>query len=314
MKLGFIGLGKMGNRMVTKLLEENHEVVVWNRTKEKVDALLKEFAETEHKDKLTGTTTVEELTNSLPSPKIIWLMLPEGEPTQQLLNEAEKFASENDILIDGGNSHYEYTQKRYDHFKQKNIRFLGIGVSGGIVAVKDGYPLMVGGDESAYSEISPILDSLAKPGGGHQYFGEGGAGHFVKMVHNAIEYGYMQSIGEGFGVLEKSPYDLNLLKVAELYQKGTLVSGFMMERTIEVLEKDPKLETIEGVIGKASGETIWTVDLADKLGLPVDVIKRSLEIRNESETDEKIQNSLAAKMVAALRNAFGGHDVKKKES
>lgn len=314
MKLGFIGLGKMGNRMVTKLLLENQEVVVWNRTKEKVDDLVKEVSQTEHKNQLTGAQTVEELINNLNSPKIVWLMLPEGKPTQELLDEVEKHVKTEDIIIDGGNSFYEDTQKRFDHFQKKGLRFLGIGVSGGIVAAKDGYPIMAGGDKSAYEKINEILASLAKPGGGHAYFGEGGAGHFVKMVHNAIEYGYMQSIGEGFGILEKSPYNLDLLKVANLYQKGTLVSGFMMARTMEVLEKDPQLETIAGVIGKASGETIWTVELAKKQGLPVDVIKRSLEIRNESETDEKIQKSYSARMVAALRNAFGGHEVKKKES
>ncbi len=188
---------------------------------------------------------------------------------------------------------------------------MGIGVSGGVIAARDGYPLMVGGDRSAYGHIKPILDTLAKPDGGHEYFGEGGAGHFVKMVHNGIEYGYMQSIGEGFGVLEKSPYNLDLVKVAKLYTKGTLVSGFMMDRTVESLEKDPKLEQLDGVID-ASGEGEWTINEAKKLNVPVNIIEGSFEFRKKSKTDKNISASFAARLVAALRNAFGGHEVKKK--
>jgi 6-phosphogluconate dehydrogenase len=173
---------------------------------------------------------------------------------------------------------------------------------------------MVGGSRSAYEFIIPLLDSLAAPGGGHEYFGEGGAGHFVKMVHNAIEYGIMEAIGEGFGLLEKSPYNLDLLKVAQLYQKGTLVSGFMMARTVDSLQADPTLSKIKGVIGKASGETVWAVAEAKKQELLFKIIEDSLEIRNQSETDEKIQKSFAARLVAALRQVFGGHEVKESQS
>ncbi len=310
MRLGFIGLGKMGNRMVVKLLGEGHEVVVWNRSEEKIkDLQLKVKSE-----KLKVAGSIEDLIGKLDKPRIVWSMVPAGEATEGILKQVQKDIEEGDIIVDGGNSKFSDTQKWYETFKSKNIRFLGIGVSGGIVAAQEGYPLMAGGDKSAYGEIKPILDSLAKPGGGHEYFGEGGAGHFVKMVHNAIEYGYMQAIGEGFGLLEKSPYDIDLVKVAKLYQKGTLVSGFMMERAIEVLSDDPKLENIEGVIGKASGETIWAVEEAKRQDLPVEIIERSLEIRNESQTDPRIQKSFAARMVSALRQAFGGHEVKKRES
>ncbi len=247
----------------------------------------------------------------LEKPRIIWLMLPAGRATQEILDQVEDDIGSGDIVIDGGNAHYADTQKRFEHFKSKGIKFLGIGVSGGVIAARDGYPLMVGGDRSAYDHIKPILDSLAKPGGGHEYFGEGGAGHFVKMVHNGIEYGIMQSIGEGFGVLSKSSYDLDLIKVAKLYQKGTLVSGFMMERTIEALENDPKMEKLEGYI-EASGEGDWTVEEATKQNLPVDVIKTALNFRTKSRQDSKVSSSFAARMVAALRNVFGGHPVKGK--
>jgi len=312
MRLGFIGLGKMGSRMVRKLLSEGHEVVVWNRTQEKISNLQSQISNFKYKGNLISSTSVDNLISQLDKPRIVWLMLPAGEATQEILDEVEKHVQEGDIVVDGGNAYYPDTQRRYEHFENKGIKFLGIGVSGGVIAAKDGYPMMVGGSKSGYDHVKSILDSLAKPGGGHEYFGEGGAGHFVKMVHNGIEYGIMQSIGEGFGVLEKSPYDLDLLRVAKLYKKGTLVSGFMMDRTIEALEADPKLEAIEGIIGKASGETIWTVEEAKKKDLPIEIIERSLEIRNESETDPKIQKSFAARMVAALRNAFGGHEVKKR--
>ncbi len=300
----------MGNRMVSKLLEEGHDVVVWNRTAEKVDDLISE--NDAYKSQITAADSIKNLVEKLDKPKIVWSMVPAGEATEEVLAEMSKYVEGGDIVVDGGNSKYSDTQKWYETFKNKSIRFLGIGVSGGVIARTAGYPMMAGGDKSAYEEVKPILDSLAKPGGGHQYFGEGGAGHFVKMVHNAIEYGYMQAIGEGFGVMEKSPYDLDLLAVSKLYQKGTLISGFMMERTIEALTNDPQMEKVAGVIGSASGEAVWTVDFAKENDLPIEIIERSLEIRRESETDERIQKSYFARMVGSLRIAFGGHPVKKK--
>ena len=306
MKLGFIGLGKMGNRMVIKLLSEGHEVVVWNRTKEKIINLRSQIIE---KDNLIGAESISDLIGKLEKPRIVWSMVPAGDATREVLVEVGKYVEEGDIVVDGGNSKFSDTEEEAKTFKEKNVRFLGIGVSGGIIAAQDGYPMMAGGDKSAFDHIKPVLDSLAKPHGGYEYFGEGGAGHFVKMVHNAIEYGYMQAIGEGFGVLEKAPYKLDLEKVSRLYQKGTLISGFMMERTIEALENDPKMEKVAGVIGSASGETVWTVDFAKKNDLPIEIIERSLEIRRESETDEKIQKSFAARVVGSLRIAFGGHPV-----
>lgn len=310
MKLGFIGLGKMGNRMVSKLLEEGHEIVVWNRTKEKIDELISE--NDSYKSKIVKAESINDLVKNLEKPRIVWSMLPAGEATEEILKQVQDDVEKGDIVIDGGNAHFSDTQKRYEEFSKKGIRFLGIGVSGGIIAREAGYPLMVGGDKGAYEAIKQILESLAKPKGGYEYFGEGGAGHFVKMVHNGIEYGYMQSIGEGFGVMEKSPYKFDLLAVSKLYQKGTLLSGFMMERTIESLEKDPKLEKLDGVIA-ASGEGEWTIDQAKEESVPVDVIQTAFEFRKQSQTDPAISASFAARLVAALRNAFGGHDVRKKD-
>jgi len=322
MKLGFIGLGRMGSNMVIKLLNEGHEVVVWNRTRGRAEELKSQISGNQTRNDLAGSDrkvrtsfeiadSIENLASKLKPPRVVWSMLPAGEATQEILDEVEKYVDKDDIVIDGGNSKYTDTQRRFEEFSKRQIRFLGIGVSGGVIAAVEGYPLMAGGDRSAYDAIKPILDSLAKPKGGHEYFGEGGAGHFVKMVHNGIEYGVMQSIGEGFGVLSKSPYNLDLLKVARLYQKNTLNSGFMMQRTIEALEKDPKLSEIEGYID-SSGEGEWTIEEAKKLDVPVAIIEESFKFRQRSQKDNKISSSFAARLVAALRNAFGGHEVKRK--
>lgn len=308
MKIGFIGLGKMGSRMVKKLIKE-HEVVAWNRSKESVEELISSLTQLQG---FSPAETIEKLVSLLSSPKVIWLMLPAGEATQRILDQLSKLIDKGDIIIDGGNSYYKDTQKRFEYFEKEHRRFLGIGVSGGIIAFESGYSLMVGGDKIAYEHITPILETLSKPHGGYTYFGSGGAGHFVKMVHNAIEYSYMQGIGEGFGVLEKSPYDLDLLKVANLFTKNTLISGFMMERTAEVLENNPKLENVLGIIGKATNETVWTIEEAKSLDLPIENITQALEFRNSSETNKKIQSSFAAKIVSSLRNAFGGHKIEEK--
>lgn len=307
MKVGFVGLGKMGSRMAEKLLKEGYEVVVWNRSP---DAITKLKATTQN---FKSSGTIENLIKELKTPRVIWLMLPAGEATETILNEIGKFTQGKDIVVDGGNSHYKDTQRRFESFRERGVKFLGIGVSGGIIAAKRGYPMMVGGDKSAYHYITPILDSLAKPNGGHEYFGEGGAGHFVKMLHNGIEYGIMQSLGEGFAVLEKAPYKLDLLKIAKLWQKGTLVSGFMLDRVVDALSQDPHLSKIKGVI-EESGEARWTIEQAKEEGVGVEIIERSLEYRKRSQKDSRVQNSFTAKLVAALRHAFGGHKVKEREN
>ena len=308
MMIGFIGLGKMGSRMVLKLLKEGHEVVVWNRSEEPIKELKSQIS---NDDTLVVAHTIEDLVSRLKKDRVVWSMLPAGEVTDTMMHELHDRLEADDIVINGANEHFATTEKHAALFIGKGIRFLGIGVSGGIIAGKEGYPLMVGGDKSAFEQVRPILESLSKPKGAYAYLGTGGAGHYVKMVHNAIEYGYMQAIGEGFGVLEKSPYHFDLTEIAQLYRKNTLVSGFMMDRTEEALLHDPKLENLTGVIAQ-SGEAKWTIDEAKKQELPIEIIEDSLEFRKKSQTDEHIQKSFAARMVAALRNAFGGHAVEKK--
>lgn len=306
MKLGYIGLGRMGGNMVRKLIADQHEVVAWNRSKEPAEKLKKEVSNVEIAE------SIEDLIGRLEKPRVVWSMVLVGEPTDEVLAEIDKYVEDNDIVIDGSNANYNDTQRRYEHFKGKNIRFLGTGVAGGILGPKEGYAIMAGGDKSAYDHMIPVFDTLVKPKAGHNYFGEGGAGHFVKMIHNGIEYGYMQAIGEGMDVLEHSPYEIDLLKTAKLWQKSSLVSGFMMDRAVEVLEQDPNLENLTGKID-ATGEALWTVETAKKLGIPVEIIEASLNYRTRSQTDPKIQKSYTARMVAALRNAFGAHAIHKRE-
>lgn len=296
MQVGVLGLGKMGSRIAKKLIAGGHEVLAWNRTRIE-------------NSELRIQNSIKDLVQDLEKPRVIWLMLPQGKPTDEILSEVQRYIEKNDIVIDGGNAFYKDTEKRFRTFAKKGIRFLGIGVSGGVHGEKNGYSLMVGGDKTAYDYIVPLLNCLSQPKGSYDYFGEGGAGHFVKMVHNGIEYGMMQSIGEGFEVLKSSLYKLDLLKVAKVWQKGTIISGFLMNRTADVLSKD--IESVRGEI-EATGEAQWTVQTAKEEGIPVEIIKQSLEFRRRSKTDKKIQNSFTAKLVTSLRNAFGGHEVKKR--
>lgn len=312
MKVAILGLGKMGSRLAEKLLQQGHELVVWNRTFSVTEEFQAIMQDKHAGNKLQIVKEIDDLAKLLEHPRIFWLMLPAGKPTDAVLEEVKRYAQEGDIIIDGGNAKYTDTERRYAYFSSQKILYLGIGVSGGILAEKNGYPMMVGGNKEAYDQIKPILDSLSKPNGGHAYLGMGGAGHFAKMVHNGIEYGMMQAIGEGFGVLEKSTYNFDLLQVAGIWQKGTIISSFLIDRAKDVLEKDKKLSDIVGVI-QATGEAEWTVDAAKEEDVPVPVIEESLRFRHESDENKTIQNSFAAKMVAALRREFGGHEVKQKE-
>jgi 6-phosphogluconate dehydrogenase len=305
MQVGFIGLGKMGGRMVTKLISEGHEVVAWNRTLEASNDLKI------RNPQLIIAEDIENLVKSLDKPRVIWIMVTHL-GVDEVLSEVRKYLSEGDVVIDAGNSNFKETDRRFVEFEKVGINYLGIGTSGGILAAENGFPFMVGGSEKGYELIKPVLDSLSKPNGGHEFFGKGGAGHFVKMVHNGIEYGQMQAMAEGFELLEKSDYKFDLVKIASLYQKGTIVSGFLIDRLKDAFSKNSSLSDSEGPVA-ASGEAEWTIEAAHGLGLDLEIIDESLEFRQKSQTDEKIQNSFTARVVNALRREFGGHEVKKNE-
>ncbi len=302
MQVVVIGLGKMGTRIAHKLSTE-HEVIVWNRTPDSVNKFIEDNPKASKLEDLS-------MISAIPSPRIVWLMLPAGEPTVEILYELKKYLEKGDVVIDGGNAYWKDTDKRYLEFDNIGISFLGIGVSGGIFGEKEGYPLMVGGSEIGFEKAKPILETLSKPFGGFEYLGPGGAGHFVKMVHNGIEYGMMQSIGEGFGILKDSPFKISVNKVARLWTKGTIISGFLMSRTSDALTKNPALNDVVGVI-EASGEAKWAVEAAEEEEVEAEIIEKSLNFRERSQTDKKIQESFSAKLIAVLRREFGGHEVRK---
>lgn len=313
MQVGVLGLGKMGKQISQKLMDGGHQVVIWNRSTQVVDAFRAEKPENIVQQKLLIAHTLEELHQTLVHPRVIWSMLPAGEPTEEIMKSLSTVVEAGDLVIDGGNAYYKDTQRRYEEFKAKQIRFLGIGVSGGIHGFTNGFPLMVGGDQEAYTYAKPLLDTLSQPRGGHMYLGEGGAGHFVKMAHNGIEYGMMQAIAEGFGVLAKGPYNINLVDAGTIYQKGSIVSSFLVQMALNAFVKDPMLSQIDGYIA-ATGEGKWTIEQARVEKVPVPVIEQSLEFRNKSQYDPMIQATLVAKLVAAMRQEFGGHSAKKPET
>jgi len=304
----------MGRNIAEKLMSEGHQVVVWNRSREVLERMRVENASFIVQEKLRIVHMLDELRDTLEKPRLVWLMLPAGDATDEVLSQLQEgVVDHGDIVIDGGNSFYEDTQKRFEAFEKKEIKYLGVGVSGGIYGAKNGYPLMVGGNRSAYDYMTVVFDSLAKPNGTHTYLGTGGAGHFVKMVHNGIEYGMMQSIAEGFGILAKSDYHLNLVDIGNNWQRGSIVASFLIYMAVSALIKDHNLDQFDGFID-AKGEGLWTVETAKKFNVPVPVIEQALEFRKRSQYDKGTQDTFVAKMVAALRHEFGGHEIHKETS
>ncbi|MDX2280915.1 MAG: decarboxylating 6-phosphogluconate dehydrogenase [Saprospiraceae bacterium] len=299
MKIGFIGLGKMGFNMVHRLLDHQHEVVVWDRSAEAIEEIEKLGA--------VGATDLQDLVEKLPARKIVWLMVPAGKPVDENLDALLAILNKGDIIIDGGNSFWRETQQRAEKAALKGVDFVDCGTSGGVWGLKNGYCLMYGGAQEATAYMEPIFKSLA-PENGYVYCGPSGTGHMVKMVHNGIEYGMMQAYAEGFEILQKSPYDLDLTKIADAWQYGSVVRSWLLELSVNALKEDPKLESIKDYVSD-SGEGRWTIQTAIDFDVPAHVITASLYTRFQSRQDE----SFAMKMVAALRNQFGGHAVKTKD-
>ncbi|HWY79049.1 MAG TPA: NADP-dependent phosphogluconate dehydrogenase [Candidatus Sulfotelmatobacter sp.] len=314
MQIAVLGIGKMGKNIAEKLMIAGHEVIVWNRSREVLEKMRVEKASYIVQQKLKIVHLLDELRDTLVKPRIIWLMLPAGETTDDVLQQLqESIVDHGDIVIDGGNSFFEDTQKRYEVFGTKGIKYLGIGVSGGMQGLENGYTLMVGGDKSAYDYMKVILDSIVKPNAGHKFFGEGGAGHFVKMVQNGVEYGMMQAIAEGFGVLAKSDYKLNLVDIGNTWQRGSSVASFLVYTGVVALLKDPQLAQFDGYID-AKGEGQWTIDTAEKFKVPAPVITEAVEFRKKSQYDKGVQETFVAKMVAALRHEYGGYETHKEKA
>ena len=290
----------MGMNMARRLIKGNHDVVVYNRTQEKVKTMEKEGAK--------GTSSLEELVQALEAPRIIWIMLPAGEIVDQHIQKLKGLMSRGDILIDGGNSYYKDDIRRSEELAKEGIRYMDAGVSGGIWGLEVGYCTMIGGEKKDFVYIEPLLKTLA-PEDGYLYCGPAGAGHFVKMVHNGIEYAIMEAYGEGFEILEASRYreHMNYRDIAHLWNQGSVIRSWLLELLESVFQKDERLEKIRGYV-EDSGEGRWTVQEAVNSAVSAPAIALSLFRRFASRKEELFSD----KILAALRNEFGGHAVKEK--
>ena len=298
MQLGFVGLGRMGGNMVQRLLRGGHEVVAFDRSAEAVKTHVGYGAE--------GASSLLEAVGMLDRPRIIWVMVPAGPPVDETIDAMIPALESGDIIIDGGNSNFHETMQRAEKLAAKGIDFVDSGTSGGIWGLENGYCLMVGGPDEAVSHCEPIFRTLAPPEG-YAHVGPSGAGHYVKMVHNGIEYGLLQAYAEGYEILHASKdFDLDLHRIAALWQNGSVVRSWLNELAVRAFSQDADLPGIKGFVAD-SGEGRWTVQEAIDLSVPAPVITLSLLARFRSRQDD----SYSAKVIAALRNEFGGHAVKK---
>ncbi len=298
MQLGMIGLGKMGGNMVTRLLRGGHEVVVYDLDPE----LTRRVGGAEG---ATAAGSLEEVVSLLPAPRVVWVMVPAGEPTEATLRALAAVMEPGDILIDGGNSNFHDTERRAAELEERGIRFVDAGTSGGVWGLEVGYCLMVGGGDEAVRHCEPVFLTLA-PQDGYAHVGRSGAGHFTKMVHNGIEYGLLQAYAEGFELLHASGFGLDLQRIAALWNHGSVVRSWLLELLERAYAQEgAELERIRGWVAD-SGEGRWTVETAIDLNVPAPVITLSLLARFRSRQEE----SYSAQVIAALRNQFGGHAVK----
>ncbi|WPZ18711.1 decarboxylating 6-phosphogluconate dehydrogenase [Geobacillus subterraneus] len=298
MRVGLIGLGKMGLNLGKNLIDHKHEVVAFDINANAVEEIKKYGAK--------GASSLKELVRSLETPRILWLMVPHT-VVDSVINEITPFLSKGDIVIDGGNSNYKESIRRYNELKEIGIHFMDAGTSGGVEGARNGACYMVGGDSEAWNIVEPLFRDTAVKNG-YLYTGKAGSGHFLKMVHNGIEYGMMAAIGEGFEILEKSEFDYDYEKVARVWNNGSVIRSWLMELTERAFSKDAKLEEIKGIM-YSSGEGKWTVETALDLQTATPVIAMSLLMRYRSLEND----TFTGKVVAALRNEFGGHAVEKNE-
>jgi len=298
MQLAMIGLGRMGGNMVERLMRHGHELVVYDRTPAVVAKYQGLGA--------TGTSDLAGLIQSLKTPRIVWIMVPAGDPVDQTIATLQPMLSPGDIIIDGGNSNFHDTIRRGRELSQSKIELIDSGTSGGIWGLENGYCLMVGGSETAVKRCEPIFTSLA-PENGYAHVGPTGSGHYVKMVHNGIEYGLLQAYAEGYEILNASKIfpELNLGQIAEVWQHGSVVRSWLNELAASAFARDASLAAVKGWVAD-SGEGRWTVQEAIDLDVPAPVITLSLQTRFRSRQTD----SFGAKVIAALRNEFGGHEVK----
>lgn len=293
MKLGFIGLGKMGANMVENLLDHEHEVVAYDLSRVAVERLAGKGA--------FPAVSLEDIAGQLAHPRIIWLMVPSGAPVDATLDMLLPMLEKGDVVIDGGNSNYHDTMRRSKALSVKGIHFMDVGTSGGLEGARSGACMMVGGHQDVFELLVPVFKDLCVPGG-YGYMGTSGAGHFAKMVHNGVEYGMMQAIGEGFDILENSGYSFDHHEVAKVWANGSVIRGWLMDLVVRAFERDGELGYLSGEIAD-SGEGKWTIETALDQGVSIPVIANALFRRYRSRSKDNFSD----KVVAALRHEFGGH-------
>lgn len=297
MELGFIGLGKMGMNMVTRLRRDDHRVVVFDRAPELIRQAEGQGC--------VGAASLADLVGKLTAPRAVWIMVPSGDPTEETVKAVTALLQPGDMIVDGGNTRFHDDVRRAAELQSKGLHYVDAGTSGGIWGLSVGYCLMIGGEEAAVKHLAPVFTTLA-PEKGWAHVGAVGAGHYVKMVHNGIEYSMMQGYAEGFELMSKSEYRLDLARVADLWMHGSVVRSWLLELAAGALKEDQKLDTLKGYV-QDSGEGRWMIADAIDKAVPVPTLTAALFTRFRSRQAE----SFAEKMLAALRNAFGGHAVRR---
>ncbi len=300
MKIAIAGLGRMGMQIARKLAENGHEVIAHNRSRDPIDVAVTYG--------VTAAYTQDDELKAFDGKQfVLWIMLPAGIMDEQIDNWC-KLMPEGSTIIDGGNSDFRLTQQRAERTRKHGIWLIDSGTSGGVWGYQNGFSMMVGGDEEPFAAIEPIFKTLAQPTGGYHYFGPSGSGHFVKMVHNAIEYGMMESLAEGYRMLKEGPYkDLDLAAAGEVWQHGSVVTSWLNELCRQALSENPTLEGIEGFVAE-SGEARWTLEVAKDMNIPLPAIQTAFDVRLASQKGEV---NFTTKMLSAMRNKFGGHNLNK---
>ena len=299
MRIGFAGLGKMGSQIVTKLLSEGHEVVVTDINPDAIEAAVAHGA--------IGASTREELIHKLGDRPVVWLMIPD-KFVEDEVNAYSALLPPNSIVIDGGNSFFKDTMRRAELLSSKDIVYIDVGTSGGVLGLDNGFSLMIGGQRGAFEHIEPLLDVLSKPYGGYRYMGPSGYGHYVKMVHNGVEYGLMQAYAEGYDLLQYGPLkNIDLAAVADVWQQGSIVSSTLNDLIAKILGENPGLTGIEGYVAD-SGEGRWTKETAEEANISMPALEGALQVRKASQEGHIY---FATKLLAAMRNKFGGHSINK---
>lgn len=298
MNIGLIGLGKMGYQLALNMLDQHIDFIAYNRTHHKLDKIQKEGVNVAY--------SLEELVKALKPPRIVWLMIPAGDPIDETIEQLLPLLNAGDTLIDGGNSNYKDTVRRYETLKQHTINFLDIGTSGGVEGARNRACMMVGGDKNAYDALKPTLQKLCAEDG-FDYMGPSGAGHYVKMIHNAIEYVILQGFAEGFELLNAGQYTLDFEKVAKVWNHGSILEGRLMGLAEKIFNEDPELDTSEDVV-EPTAEATWTLEEALSLGIPAHALADALFVRYRSHG----KHAFSMRLITALRKSFGEQTVKSK--